>query len=66
MNDFRTALSSELLPLHVKSFEASHRLAGLRRHLDTIAAEPPLTSDIGSFSALLVLLALTGLLFVLL
>jgi hypothetical protein len=61
----RSALSGEFTKLQVQSLEATHRLARLRRHLDSIAAEPPLPIELGSFNALVVLLALTAALFIL-
>jgi hypothetical protein len=56
----RPALGGEFTKLQVQSLETSHRLAALRRHLDAITAEPLIPAEIGSFNALIMLLALTA------
>ena len=49
---------------HVRR-DAGHRLGGMRRHLQEVAAEPPLTGGLFALPAVLVLLSLTALVFLL-
>lgn len=59
-NQFSSALGSEFTRLGVQGFEASHRLAGLRRHLEALAAVPPLSDGLGTLPAAPLLLALAA------
>jgi hypothetical protein len=56
----KPALGGEFTKLQVQTLEASHRLQAMRRHLEAIAAEPPIPNELGSFNALVVLLAITA------
>lgn len=64
-SETKSAMSGEFTKLQVQTLEASHRLAGLRRHLEELVSEPTVSSEFGSFNALLALLAFTAILLLL-
>lgn len=64
-NQYQDAVLRELGAVHTHAFVAGHRLGGMRRHLQEVAAEPPLIGGIFALPAVLVLLALTALVFLL-
>lgn len=60
-NQYQDAVLRELGAVHTHAFVAGHRLGGMRRHLQEVAAEPPLIGGIFALPAVLVLLSLTAL-----
>ena len=64
-NQYQDAVLRELGAVHTPAFVAGHRLGGMRRHLQEVAAEPPLTGGLFALPAVLVLLSLTALVFLL-
>jgi len=64
-NQYQDAVFRELGAVHTHAFVAGHRLGGMRRHLQEVAAEPPLTGGLFALPAVLVLLSLTALVFLL-
>ncbi len=60
-NQYQDAVFRELGTVHTHAFVAGHRLGGMRRHLQEVVAEPPLTSGLFALPAVLVLLSLTAL-----
>ena len=64
-NQYQDAVLRELGAVNTRAFVAGHRLGGMRRHLQEVAAEPPLTGGLFALPAVLVLLSLTALIFLL-
>lgn len=60
-NQYQDAMLRELGAVHTHAYVAGHRLGGMRRHLQEVAAEPSLTEGIFALPAVLVLLSLTAL-----
>lgn len=60
-NQYQASVLRELGAIHTRAFLAEHRLAGMRRHLEEVAAEPPLLGGLFALPAVLVLLSLTAL-----
>lgn len=64
-NQYQDAVLRELGAVHTHAFVAGHRLGGMRRHLQEVAAEPPIIGGLFALPAVLVLLSLTALVFLL-
>ena len=45
-NQYQDAVLREFGAVHTRAFVAGHRLAGMRRHLEEVAAEPPLLGNL--------------------
>ena len=64
-NQYQDAVLREFGAVHTRACVAGHRLAGMRRHLEEVAAEPPLLGGLFALPAVLVLLSLTAAVFLL-
>ncbi len=60
-NQYQESVLRELGAIHTRAYLAEHRLTGMRRHLQEVAAEPPLFDGLYALPATLVLLSLTAL-----